>query len=122
MGHWGEPLLGLKALYSSQPGRARSVLDRIRGRSRAGLHSPKAFFFDNPKSIPKMLEFTVQNPGEADIHIFSMFCGDVHFHPVLFQPKVVPSNEAIILQLLFLLYHIESSVFKLVFATSSGQF
>ena len=83
---------------------------------------PKLVFFDNPISIPKMLEFSVQNPGRADIHIFSMSCTDVQFYPVMFQPKVVPSNGVIILQLLFLPYHIESSVSELVFATSSGQF
>ena len=70
-----------------------------------------------------MLEFSVQNPSaHADIHIFSVTCGDVQFHPVMFHPQVIPPNGATSLQLLFLPYHIETSVSELLLATSAGQF
>lgn len=83
----------------------------------------KLIFRENPISIPKMLEFIVENPSsEHEVHIFSISSRDAQFHPVMFHPQTIQPGGATSVQLLFLPYHIETSLSELYVTTSVGQF
>lgn len=78
-------------------------------------------YVDSPVCIPTVSEFVISNAFDYDVQLYSVVSDNTQFHPVMFQPQVLPSHHSLSVQLLFLPYFVEQSNATLTFSSSVGD-
>lgn len=78
-------------------------------------------YVNSPVCIPTVSEFVINNTFDYDVQLFSVVSDNTQFHPVMFQSQVLPSQQSLAVQLLFLPYFVEQTNATLTFSSSIGD-